>query len=348
MEDLYYNPKTGLRSSNALYEQTKKNNINTTHSIINKFVNNQEVDQVFRSSHPMYYPLYATKPFERVQIDLADFRNEVPRLNSNYKWIFVCVDVFSRTAIALPMKDKSNSSVMKTFKKIIVILNICPRQLDSDNEASFTSNDFKKFCRDNNIKQNLNTPGDFKSKGIVEAFIKTLRRQIAKYQLSEKTNNWINGLQDIIYGYNHTKHSFLKATPIEAMENPNYYWDAYDKQVTKTEQSKAYQQDLKVGDKVRIMIHRELFDKGSSKPRFSKQIHTIEEINKPYYIVNNRRHQYKIYELMKVETVEINPHIRSTFLESLSNNTQYRDESRMREISRRNQQIRRRISREGI
>ena len=51
------------------------------------------------------------------QADLADMQN-LSRFNDGYRFILTCVDVFSKRAFAIPLKDKRGPSVAEAFEKI--------------------------------------------------------------------------------------------------------------------------------------------------------------------------------------------------------------------------------------
>ena len=57
-------------------------------------------------------PMYASKPYELVALDLA----ELPRTRKGNKYIFLAVDAFSRRAAAFPMRDKSAVTVAEKFE----------------------------------------------------------------------------------------------------------------------------------------------------------------------------------------------------------------------------------------
>ena len=52
-----------------------------------------------------FFPTTANKENDLLQIDLIDVSN-ISTKNKNYKYIVVCVDVYSRKGYAIPMKNK--------------------------------------------------------------------------------------------------------------------------------------------------------------------------------------------------------------------------------------------------
>ena len=41
------------------------------------------------------------------------------RTNKNYKWLFVCVDAFTRKAYAYPMEFKNKRNIFVAFSKLL-------------------------------------------------------------------------------------------------------------------------------------------------------------------------------------------------------------------------------------
>ncbi len=103
--------------------------------------------------------MIANYPFQRMKLDLLDLSNMNPKLNKGYKWLFNLVDVYTRYAICIPLKNKGDSECFQAFKKSLEGIRLkyfeTPIQIDSDNESSFKSKRFKDYCIKNSIKQNF-------------------------------------------------------------------------------------------------------------------------------------------------------------------------------------------------
>jgi len=80
------------------------------------------------------------------QADLADIQN-LSRFNDGYQFILTCVDVFSKHAFAIPLKDKRGPSVADAFEKIFK--ERVPVLLQTDRGSEFLNvqvqNVFKKY-----------------------------------------------------------------------------------------------------------------------------------------------------------------------------------------------------------
>ena len=63
--------------------------------------------------------------------------------NKRFKYILTVIDVFSKHAWAVPIKDKSAASITKAFEKIIS--NRIPKKLWVDEGKEFYNTPFKNF-----------------------------------------------------------------------------------------------------------------------------------------------------------------------------------------------------------
>ena len=83
-------------------------------------------------------PIIATKPMERCQIDLVVFeKNPSENEHGNVdKYVFSCLDVFSRYVFLRRMKSKSTIEVANLLKKIFLTFG-CPDILQCDRGSEF-------------------------------------------------------------------------------------------------------------------------------------------------------------------------------------------------------------------
>jgi transposase InsO family protein len=310
LKENYYNPNIGLISAKKLYKKLKPEYPELKLKHLTKLLKNQETYQVFQPIPKLkYYPVIAHLPFERIQIDLMDMKNEP---NRTYKWIMNAVDVYTRYAISIPLKNKTQTEATRGLKQILFIITnelnqTAPLLIDSDYESAFQSSDYRRVLKKYEIENNYT-----KSKhtlGIVERYNQTLRNLIERYKFSHNTNNWIDVLQNLVYNYNHTLNTGLNIVPLNSIKNNPNYNRNINKQIKKAEQQEYNKNDLKVGDQVRLEIKKATFEKGSTK-RYTQEIHTIEELDgyndkPPFdYYVNDRVNPYLRNELLKVTKSE--------------------------------------------
>ena len=181
------------------------------------------------------------------------------KFNKGFRFLLCVVDIFSKYAWVVPLKDKKGSSIFNAFQKILKESNRRkaqdkgrrPNKLWVDKGSEFYNNSFKKLLQDNNIEM-YSTHNEGKSV-IAERFIRTLKNKIYKYMTSISKNVYIDKLDDIVNEYNNTYHRTIKMKPVDVKDNT--YIDS-SKEVNDKNPK------FKVGDLVRISKYKNIFAKG--------------------------------------------------------------------------------------
>ena len=62
------------------------------------------------------------------------------------------IDLFSKHAWVIPMKDKKGVSIVDAFQKILKESNRKPNKILVDKGSAFYNNSFKKWLKDNDIE----------------------------------------------------------------------------------------------------------------------------------------------------------------------------------------------------
>ena len=128
----------------------------------------------------------------------------------NIKYLFVTIDVFSRFASVVPMKNKVSKTIIDAMKESFNIMNGKPDIINCDNGSEFINNDFKKFVNYNNIDVRYVQVGDHHKLGIVDRFNRTPRDKINKLLTIKHTTRYIDSLVSIVYNYNDNITQVLK------------------------------------------------------------------------------------------------------------------------------------------
>ena len=130
---------------------------------------------------------------------------------------YYVIDIFSKYAWVVPLKDKKGISIVNAFQKILKGLNRKPNKIWVDKGSEFYNNYFKNWLRDNNTEM-YSTHNEGKSV-IAERFIRTLINKIYKYMTSISKNVYIDKLGDIGKKYNNTYHKSIKMKPVDVKDN---------------------------------------------------------------------------------------------------------------------------------
>ena len=296
LEILFYSPNTQFTSIRSLYEQVKKRGI--TYNEVKEFVQKQEATQLFKRQKRIihYFPIVAKHKYEIMQLDLIDM-SDIASANENYKFLLACIDVFSRLAYIVPMKNKESRTVNDAIEEIIELTS--PIKIQCDNGKEFDNHSFKKMMKERGIDIQFIDVGDHKRLGIIDRFVRTLREKINKYMTMFNTTKYIDVLPKIISNYNSYYHSGIKKVPNDVEED-----DEDVIKLTNKKYNKAKQEEIKFnnGDSVRYILNRKQFEKGTLA-KWSKTVHKIISYTEHSYTLDNGK-VYKYYELQKVNDVE--------------------------------------------
>jgi len=191
-------------------------------------------------------------------IDLAQM-NAFEEFNDGYKYILCIIDVFSKYAWCVALKNKTTDTVLNAVKHIIEESGREPEKIWVDRGSEFYNKNFKSWATKNKITI-YSTYGESKS-AVVERFIRTLKELITPIFTEINTRNWVKLLPSILKIYNNRFHKSIKMTPIEASDskNANRVLLNFSSKKTKT---KKHKPKFKVGDDVRISRQKGIFEKG--------------------------------------------------------------------------------------
>ena len=148
-------------------------------------------------------------------VDLADMQS-LSKYNKGNKYLLCAIDLFSKYAWVVPIKDKKGTSIVNAFKKILSDSNRKPNKIWVDQGSEFYNNSFKKFLKINNIEM-YSTYNEGKSV-VAERFIRTQKNKTFKHMIAISKNVYFDVLDDIVSKYNNTVHRSIKVT------NWRYIW----------------------------------------------------------------------------------------------------------------------------
>ena len=165
-------------------------------------------------------------------VDLADMQS-LSRKNKGIKYLLCVIDLFSKYAFVIPLKDLKGISITNTFYKIIKQYNrrakstsvqhVKPNKIWVDQGGEFYNHVFKKWLSDNDIIM-YSTYNEGKSV-VAERFIRTLKNKLFKHMTATGKNVYYDVLDDVVNKYNNTKHSTIKMKPIDVKNNKREYID---------------------------------------------------------------------------------------------------------------------------
>ena len=206
---------------------------------------------------------------EEWQMDLADMQS-LKQYNDEYRYLLVCIDVFSKYAWIVPIKSKTGPAIVEAFK-VILASGRKPQKIMTDQGTEFFNKSFQALLKNEDI-QLFNTFNETKA-SIVERVIRTFKSKMWRYFTAKKTMRYLEMLPDLVYSYNHSRHRSIKMKPaLVNTENEDDVFHTLYGSFFDNVQPVKYK--FKVGDKVRISKLKRKFEK-SYLPNFSTEIFVV-------------------------------------------------------------------------
>src|SRR6201995_1012763 len=199
---------------------------------------------------------------------------EWEKQNKGYKYMLNVIDVFSKYAWSIPMKNKTGVTTLEAFRKIAKESGRIPKHIWVDKGLEFYNKDVNNWLKENNIIM-YSTYSEHKS-AVVERFNRTLKEMMWKKFTAENTRVWINMLDKLMKIYNNKVHSTIGMSPVKASKKENTI-KVLQNTIDKTRSIPISKAKFKTGDKVRISRTKSTFEKGYL-PNWSEQLYMINKV----------------------------------------------------------------------
>ena len=275
LTEIYYDPKRtgGFGGFERLYQNVKKDGkYDISRNYLKNWLMKQDTYTLHKSArrHFKRNRVIVGGIDELWQMDLADMQT-MAKENDGYRYLLVCIDVFSKFLWVIPLKNKMGPSLVEAFKEIMES-GRKPQKIQTDQGTEFFNKHFKTLMKEEDI-QLYNTYNETKA-SIVERVIRTLKTRMWRYFTSKQTRRYIDVLSDLVDSYNHSKHRSIQKKPANVTHNnEEEVWHTLYK---KPENKKNIKYKFEVGDQVRISKMKRTFAKGYL-PNFSKEIFTVSQ-----------------------------------------------------------------------
>ena len=139
------------------------------------------------------------------------------RKSKSIKYLLCAIDLYSKYAFVIPLKDKKGISIVNAYDKIIKQSNRKPNKIWVDQGGEFYNNFFERWLSDNDINM-YSTYNEGKSV-VAERFIRTLKNKLSKHMKTTSKNVYYEVSDDVVNKYNNTKHSTIKMKSIDVTVN---------------------------------------------------------------------------------------------------------------------------------
>ena len=143
------------------------------------------------------------------QADLVDLQS-IYKNNDGYKYLLSCIDVLSKYAWDVPLKNKTGKSIIDAFETIFAERKL--GKLHTDKGTEFINRPFQKYLNELNGRHFTTENDDIKA-CIVERFNRTLKPKMWRYFTNNSTHGYLDVLPKLAKSYKESYHSKIKANP---------------------------------------------------------------------------------------------------------------------------------------
>ena len=225
--------------------------------------------------------------------DLVEMQ-KFSKLNKGYRYLLTCIDIFSKFAWVIPLKDKKGITIKNALQKIFKQRK--PKFLWTDRGTEFYNKQVLDLLNENNIKLYSTNNSEIKS-AVIERFNRTFKNMMYKKFTENNNTIFYNILDELVNNYNNKYHSTIRMSPIEGSKKIN---EKKIKNIYNFEKTKKPGK-FRIGDRVRLSLEKNIFEK-SYETNWTEEIFVIYDIkysNVPYYYLkdlNGEKLQGTFYE----------------------------------------------------
>ena len=161
------------------------------------------------------YVIGELTPRKTVAMDVGT----LPWSASGYRYFLVVVDIFSRYAEFIPMKDQTADSVLRHFMSGWVYNHGLPEILVTDQARNMDGETMNRFCTDFNIQKRRSSPYHPEGNGLAERCVQA-GKQLLRCLLAERemsSTEWPELMKEVTFVFNSARNSSTKLSPHEVM-----------------------------------------------------------------------------------------------------------------------------------
>lgn len=318
LQKLYDDPKTFQTGRDKFYSVVSEKYSNISLNQVMEFLKKQKPYQIHKQVHRE-----STAKSFVVEYPNKLWCCDTTRIDSynGYGILLNCVDVFSKYAYSVPIKNLTAKDVIKAFEKIFADKK--PEKIQFDNGTEFKNNEVEKFMENNNVKVQYSAPHSPSSQSHVEVFNRHLKRMLYQLMTKNNTRNYIQFLDSVIKNYNSTKNTTTKEKPIDLQEDMKSgrnldqivtaQQNIKSKSLKRMRENSKFEDEINIKDKVRVInenyklrrknpLIKGYIPQWSDETFIVKKIIPGNQFTKKRFVLNNNK-TYFAWELQKINDI---------------------------------------------
>jgi len=271
LRDLYSNIR--LPGSYSGVEMTQRYSGKSRRRVIN-FLSGQDRYTLHKLIRTKFQrrKVYSKGIADLVQADLVDL-SSIARHNDGYRFLLTAIDVFTKSAWAIPLKTKSGREVSSAFDRLLK--DRCFNMVQTGKGTEFKNVHFQRLMTEYNVHHCTSENEDLKA-SVIERFNRTLKERMFRYFSTHQTRRYLNVLDDLIESYNDTCHRSIGMAPSQvSTENEQTVRDRLYGTTAGSAGKKNEKFSFRVGDTVCIVMQRLAFEQGYEEGRWPRELFVV-------------------------------------------------------------------------
>ena len=139
----------------------------------------------------------------------------ISKYNKGIGYLLCVIDLFSKYAWVVPLKDNKGTNIVNTFQKILDNSKRKPNKIWTDQVSEFYNRPVKSWLKDNEIE--IYSTHNEEKYVVAERFIKNPKNKIYKNMAAVSKSVYFDVLDDIVDEYNNTYHRTMKMKSIDVI-----------------------------------------------------------------------------------------------------------------------------------
>ena len=309
MEEDYHGDKPWSFGS---LQRLKENKPDHTENDIKQFLDANEIFTRFKQHRKSkkFSPIYVYSRRELFQADTVFFTDaEMVKANFGFRYLFTCIDCFTKMAWIYPLKENTCESILNCFQDILRKCGEKPQRLNTDRGSELICKKFASFLKDQSIHHYL--AFSLRKCPIIERFNLTIQNLIYKIMAFNRSLEWTKFLDQAMQIYLNRVHSTIKMTPLDAEKKQNEKIVRNNlHQYFQKNRGKKQKAKFLIGDTVRIWGKRRTFQRGYDE-NFTREFFIIKKILRnlpvPRYVLMDARKEPIIGSFFQDEITKFVP-----------------------------------------
>ncbi|KAL3099727.1 hypothetical protein niasHT_027677 [Heterodera trifolii] len=287
LDQLYkdVNSSVSFTSVEPLLRDAKKVNNQMRRKDVVDYLATQRTYTIHRQAKRRYkqLPTLASGLHTEWQADLSVF-DKLSRENHSYKYLLVCIDTLSRQLFVEPVKSKKSADMIAAFERLFKRSKYIPWTLLTDQGLEFKAKEVQEYFKSKNVKNFFMYTSPRIHAGMAERANRTIKERLYRYFTERGTQKWVDVIQQIVHGINHSYNSSIKMRPVDVnFENAEKLrkklkQNAIGGTAAVAKRKQPPPPRFQVGDRVRIEKYKHVFQKGYTG-RFTNEVFTVAEVH---------------------------------------------------------------------